>query len=304
MKREEEKRTGGDRLSVVIPTLNAEKEITELIRRIRRQTLLPEEILILDSCSADGTREAAGRFDGVRILTETRFNHGGTRDRGFRETRGDVVLFLTQDAMPASEETFEKLCGDLRAHPKAAAAYGRQMPRADARPAERWVRDFSYPAVSETHDLSTMAEKGLRAFYLSNAFAAYRREAYEALGGFEQDVRSNEDMLFAAKAIRGGYEIVYSAEACVVHSHNLTLAEQYARNRLQGYELARHRALLENDSPVASGKMMLAHVSRGLLKEGRIFSWIRFGADCAARLAGNRAGAREYDRDMRKKGHG
>ena len=60
--------------------------------------------------------------------------------------------------------------------------------------------------------------------------AAYRRDLFEELGGFESPVIFNEDMFFAANAIEHGYGVAYAAEAKVVHSHNYTMRRQFHRN--------------------------------------------------------------------------
>ena len=101
-------------ISVIIPTLNAEKDLPSLLRALRTQTLRPEEILIVDSESADGTvriaEDAAGDLP-VRVLSVKRaeFDHGKTRDWALRESTGDTVVFLTQDAVPADESFLENL---------------------------------------------------------------------------------------------------------------------------------------------------------------------------------------------------
>lgn len=286
------------KLSVIIPTLNAEQTLEPLLSALQNQILPPDEILIIDSSSTDRTAEIVKRYSVVRfaVISKESFNHGGTRDQAARTATGDILLFMTQDAIPANSrltETLEKVLSD---HPNAAAAYARQIPAEDANAREKLVREFIYPEESEIHDLNTIQQLSLRAYYCSNVCAVYKREAYYELGGFETDLRTNEDMLFAAKAIKAGKQIIYAADAEVIHSHNLSLGEQYRRNKLQGYELARHRELLGDDSPVGSGKAMLFHVTRRLLKQGHFFSWIGFGFDCIARYAGNRAGKKEYER--------
>lgn len=285
------------RVSVIIPTLNAEKEIEELLFRLERQSVAPVEILIIDSGSTDGTIGIVEKHPFARmiVIPAGTFNHGRTRDLAAREASGDLFLFMTQDALPTDEYLIQRLAEKL-AEPGVAAAYARQVPKGDATPREKCVRAFSYPAEEDVHDLDAVKRLGLRAFYLSNACAAYNKEIYFSLGGFEQDLRSNEDMLFAAKAIRRGYRIIYAAEAEVFHSHGLSLREQYERNKLQGYELARHRELLINDSPASAGGAMVKQVTRNLWKEGHIGSWVAFLMDCGARWFGNRAGRREYMR--------
>ena len=119
-------------------------------------------------------------------------------------------------------------------------------------------------------------------------------KTYEELGGFVYPLKTNEDMFFAARAIRSGYRVAYAAEARVLHSHNFSLKEQYERNRIQGYEIERHRPLLGNVSKVSEGFRLARFVSGGLLKQGRVLSFARFGLDCFARLFGSRAGRQQF----------
>lgn len=46
-------------ISVIIPTLNAEKNISSLILDLQSQTLIPKEIIIIDSSSTDNTVKIA-----------------------------------------------------------------------------------------------------------------------------------------------------------------------------------------------------------------------------------------------------
>ena len=294
-------------LSVVIPTLNAGRELDDLLTKLEGQKRRPDEILVIDSGSEDDTLKTAGRHPLVRVHSIPRgtFNHGGTRDLAFRMAAGDTVVFMTQDAIPASDRMLERLTAPLREE-KTVAAYARQIPKAEAGARERLVRAFNYPEQSERHSREDIPTKGIKTFFLSDVCAAYRRQEYEELGGFEKDVLSNEDMLFAARAVQGGYRIAYAADAEVYHSHNLTIREQYQRNRVQGYEIERHRELRGNASSTSEGWAMLKQVSRGLLKQGRILSLGGLAFDCAARYLGSRAGQKAYQREagQTKKGAG
>ena len=285
------------KLSVIIPTLNAGERLEMLLTALENQFIPPEEIIVIDSSSTDMTREIAKKHAIVRLIVipTNSFDHGGTRTMAANESVGDYLLFMTQDAIPMNNKLTEILIRALDSYPAAAAVYARQIASDNATSYEKLIRAFNYPENSNVQDMKHMG-KGLRTFFLSNVCAAYRRETYYALGGFELNLRTNEDMLYAAKAIQHGYQIVYAAEAQVIHSHNMSFKEQYKRNKLQGYELARHKNLLGDDSPVGSGKEMLKYVTRGLLKQGRFISWIKFVIDCIARYTGNRAGKREYNK--------
>ena len=295
------------KISVIIPTLNAEKELPSLLEALSAQTLPPDEILVVDSESDDGTARIAedagkGAFAGrLRVIPVSRkeFDHGKTRDRALRASQGDTVVFLTQDAVPADEHFLENLIRPLSAE-KVAVVTGRQLPKADATPMEKLIRTFNYPAASHIRSEADVEKMGIKAFFCSDVCAAYNRQAYEALGGFDFPLKTNEDMFFAARAIRNGYRVAYAADAQVLHSHNFSLKEQYSRNRIQGYEIERHRALLGNVSKTSEGIRMVKFVSGGLLKQGRVLSFARFGMDCIARLSGSRAGRRQYLRENRQ----
>ena len=287
-------------ISVIIPTLNAERDLAGLIEKIQAQRVPgPVEIIVVDSESADRTAEIA-REAGVKVLSVARkeFDHGGTRDMALRESTGDIVIFLTQDAVPANIYFLENLIRPLEDE-RVAVVTGRQLPKSDAFPMEKLVREFNYPSESHIRSEEDVERMGIKAFFCSDVCAAYNRRIYLEIGGFEHPLKTNEDMFYAAEAIRKGYRVAYAADALVFHSHNFTPKEQYDRNRIQGYEIERHRSLLGEVSQESEGMKLVNHVSSGLLRQGRIKSFFRFGVDCCARLLGSRAGRQEY-RKVRK----
>ena len=285
-------------VSIVIPTLNAGQMLDSLLKKLEEQTILPYEILVVDSSSEDNTVAIAKTHTGVQtsIIPRDMYNHGGTRDSGVRQTRGDIVLFLTQDAVPADNRLIENLLRPFSENPYIAVSYARQIPRQDSSPREKLVRAFNYPEQSEVHSIKDIPRIGIKTFFCSNVCAAYRRDIYDQLGGFEKDLLSNEDMMYAAKAIRNGYQVAYASDAAVVHSHDFCLREQYERNRIQGYEIARHHELLDGASSSKEGLRMLKTVTPELLKKGKIISIFGLLSDCAARYLGSKKGQVQYEK--------
>jgi glycosyltransferase involved in cell wall biosynthesis len=84
------------RLSVIIPTLNEERHIGSLLSDIAAQTREPEEVLVVDAGSADGTVAAARRYGFVRLLEGAPPVACG-RNLGGRSATGDVLVFLDAD---------------------------------------------------------------------------------------------------------------------------------------------------------------------------------------------------------------
>lgn len=285
------------KISVIIPALNAEKDLPGLLKALSEQTVRADEIIVTDSESTDRTRQIA-EAAGARVIPvpQKEFDHGGTRDMALRASSGDTVVFLTQDAVPADSNFLENLVRPLEQE-RVAVVTGRQLPKADATPMEKLVREFNYPAASHIRSEADVEKMGIKAFFCSDVCAAYNREIFLELGGFEHPLKTNEDMFFAAKTLRNGYRVAYAADAQVFHSHNLTLKEQFQRNRIQGYEIERHRELLGNVSQVPEGWKLVRFMSARLLKEGRLVSFVRFGLDCCARFLGSRTGRKEYLRE-------
>lgn len=280
-------------ISVIIPTLNAEHEIETLLIALDRQSIQPNEILVVDSASDDKTIELVQKHKGVRLLQIDRqdFNHGTTRDKALRESSGDFVCFLTQDAVPVSDDYLKRLIAPMVDDSDIALVSGRQLPKADARRFEQLVRGFNYPDSPSVRSKCDLEKLGIKTFFASDACSAYRRIAYLECGGFDH-VNTNEDMLMAAKFIASGMKVAYEPHAEVFHSHNLTPAQQFARNRAVGFFLETHADDLMQASEIGEGGRLVKAVSSQLLREGNLVEFIAFGVDCCARLLGNRAGRR------------
>lgn len=280
-------------ISVIIPTLNAEHEIEVLLIALDRQSIQPNEILVVDSASEDKTIELVQKHKGVRLLQIDRqdFNHGTTRDLALRKTSGDFVCFLTQDAVPVSDDYLKQLVAPMVDDSDIALVSGKQLPKADARRFEQLVRGFNYPDSPSVRSKCDLEKLGIKTFFASDACSAYRRTAYLECGGFDH-VNTNEDMLMAARLIASGMKVAYEPRAEVYHSHNLTPSQQFARNRAVGFFLETHADDLMQVSEIGEGGRLVKAVSSQLLREGNLVEFIAFGVDCCARLLGNRAGRR------------
>lgn len=216
-------------VTIIIPTLNGAEEIPVLFEQISLQTVKAKEVIIIDSQSRDKTIQVAKDY-GAQVITIGReeFDHGGTRNLAATKATGDIVIFMTQDAVPANEDTIGNLIKPLE-EPAIIVSYARQLPKAGAKITDKFLRQYNYPAQSKVKSKADIPALGIGTFQNSNVCAAYRRAEFEKLGGFPQPTVSNEDMLFAAKAILAGYKVAYTAEAMVFHSHNYNCCQLFKR---------------------------------------------------------------------------
>jgi GT2 family glycosyltransferase len=217
------------RVGLVIPTLNAGERWNECLRAVAAQTLRPHRTVVVDSASTDNTVNLAVSAGFEVISIERRqFNHGGTRQWAAEILDCEIIVFLTQDAVPANDSAFAEIVGAF-ADPEVAVAYGRQLPHIGATPIEAHSRIFNYGKSTQKKDARIAQQIGTKAFFCSNSFAAYRKSVLTDLGGFRRDLILGEDMEFAARAIKAGYANLYCAAAAVYHSHDYTFLQTLRR---------------------------------------------------------------------------
>jgi rhamnosyltransferase len=259
-------------ISVIIPTRNGGPRFGELLAALRAQRRLPDEILVIDSGSRDETVSLAHRY-GARVIpiAPQDFDHGGTRTLGARSAIGDLLVYLTQDAVPADPEALERLLAPL-ADDRVAAAYGRQLPFPDASCFARHLRMFNYPERSSVRSFEDRVRYGFKTAFISNSFAAYRRDLLATAGYFQEGQVFGEDTFTVAKLLRRGYCIAYVAEARVFHSHNSTVVQDFRRYFDIGVAHAMNRQLLEDfGSPTGEGRRYVAGELDFLIRENQYF---------------------------------
>jgi len=217
-------------VSVIIPTLNGAQWLMKLLAGLREQTLVPVEIVVVDSGSTDETCAIARAHD-VHLLEINRrdFDHGGTRTMAARQATGDILVYMTQDAVPAARDVLALLVLPFAGDTTIAATYGRQLATEDAGFFAAHLRLVNYPDHSQVRCWKDRSQWGFKTIFISNSFAAYRRDVLAAHGYFPERVLFGEDTLTLAKLLESGYCVEYVADACVYHSHNSTIWQDFKR---------------------------------------------------------------------------
>ena len=229
-----------------MPTYQGMEFLERVLDALAAQRIdAPWDFLAIDSGSTDGTWELLGeraktfpvplrreRIHGVE------FDHGDTRNLLAARARGELLVFLTQDAIPGSPDWLATLVGNFE-DPAVGAAYCRNVPRPDA---EVLTKIFSAgdPGYAEGRretvlppagEYAAMGPHERRLLYNFNDVAsAFRRELWER-HPFPR-TPFGEDILMARAFLEAGFKVVYDDVAVVEHSHDYDADQTYARARI------------------------------------------------------------------------
>jgi len=287
-------------IDVIIPTYKPDRMLLDLLDKLKSQTKRPSRIVLMNT----EQKYIENLFRGkqyekylkdveIKNVSSWEFDHGKTRNLGAKDSAADVLIYMTQDAVPEDDTMIAKLVKPL-IDGEAEVAYARQVAREDATIAERFSREFNYPGescIKSAKDIETM---GIKAFFCSNACAAYRRDVFEMLGKFPVNMIFNEDMVFARRVLENGFRIAYAADARVIHSHNYTNKQQFHRNFDLAVSQQMHPEAFDGISSESEGKVYAKKAFKYFKENGKPLAFIPFAITCVYRLRGYKLG-RKYE---------
>ena len=279
-------------VDVIIPAYHPGKEFATLIKRLEKQSVPIHRIIVMNTEESMWNKEWEKLSDVMEIhhLAKPEFDHGGTRAQAAELSDADVMIFMTQDAMPADRELLAELLKALEQDENIAAAYARQLPNAECSFVERYTRAFNYPDRSGVKTKKDMDQYGIKTFFCSNVCAAYKKDIYQKQGGFVRRTIFNEDMIYAGGLIQAGYGIAYAAEAKVIHSHNYNCMQQFHRNFDLGVSQAEHPEIFEGVPSEGEGMRLVKKTLSHLVRSEKIWLIPGFVMQCAGKYAGYLAG--------------
>lgn len=261
-------------VTVLIPTWKPDERLDELLRRLSRQTLLPSRVLLLNTVDEDQDGGLTDLVDEYRDcfpvlsvfhIEKRQFDHGGTRHLGMTFADTELVLCMTQDAVPKDRHLVSALARYFE-DPLVGAAYARQLAVRGSSPLERYSRSFNYPDTSRVKSKEDLESLGIKTFFCSDVCAMWRRDIYLEMGGFERRTIFNEDMILAGKMIQAGYRIAYAADAMVWHSHSYSCVKQLKRNFDLGVSQADHPEIFSMASSTGEGIRLVKQTASWLIR--------------------------------------
>jgi rhamnosyltransferase len=211
------------KVSVGILTRNAGKLFRDVLAALKSQvTAWPFEIVVLDSASKDGSDTYAASV-GAKVVPykPKQFRFGTARDVLFENCRGEIIVTISQDVVPATPDWLELLVRPIL-EDTADATIGEQAP-----PATGHTFYWDYHG-SWLRTVAIRFDQAYGKIGLSCADLAIRRCTWEKLRF--GDVEAIEDRVMQVKLFQNGFRMMQVEGAISYHGHDYTWKQLYDRN--------------------------------------------------------------------------
>jgi glycosyltransferase involved in cell wall biosynthesis len=240
-------------ISVVVTVRDDREELAQLLDSLAHQTRAPDELVVVDGGSTDGTVElleswSEGAGFPLRILVEPGANISAGRNIAIRAAAHDWIACTDAGCRPVPE-WLEELD---RARRDADLVAGFYIVVGET-PFEEALAVALYPSHDELRDppplvhlYHRMFGRGFEASHAATRSCAFSKRAWEAVGGFPEELYAGEDVAFSLAVVDRGFPAVVAPDAAVTWrprpswAANARMYRTYARGDARRGTLSRH----------------------------------------------------------------
>lgn len=219
-------------ISVIICTYNREKYIYNVLKSLALGTLEHDayEIVLVDNNCTDNTRKEVDHFCNVfpqvtlRYFVETSQGLSHARNRGIKESKGDLLVYVDDDAT-VNPEYLKTYADWFASHPETDAAGGPIIPHYETGSEPKWMTYYIKRLLTGYLYFGDKAKPFPGQNYPGGGNAAYRSRVFEKVGLYNVELGRNGDSLGGGeekdifdKMKREGMQFVYLPDAILYHS--------------------------------------------------------------------------------------
>jgi rhamnosyltransferase len=206
--------------SISILTKNEGLNIEACLEAVYSQKFAGQfEVLLINSGSSDATVDIAKRFPiQIEQIRPEEFHHARTRNLAASLGKGEIIVNLSDDAIPASDSWLQELLAGFN-DPLVGAVYGRQLPKPGPNMERLDTYDIIYGEERIVKDPAQRNQIGYRFYHFSDVNSALRRSMWESIH-YPENFKIFEDLAIAKLILDAGWKIVYEPKATVFHSHH------------------------------------------------------------------------------------
>lgn len=193
-------------ISVILCTYNRERYLYNVLHSIVAGTLQPKEyeIVLVDNNSTDHTREECRRFKAdwpevsLRYCFEPQQGLSHARNRGIREAKGDVLVYVDDDAL-VNPEYLETYANFFARNPQAVAAGGPILPQYDGCEEPAWMSHYTRQLITGKLYLGEKEREFPHEAFPGGGNAAYRKSVFDTVGLFNVELGRKGNSLIGAE---------------------------------------------------------------------------------------------------------
>src|SRR3989338_966512 len=262
--------------SVIIPVYNAEGTIRKCIQSVLANDYVDLEVIVVDDNSIDGTRDIVEHIkdDRIRlIVNEKKAGHAFSRNRGIKESRGSIILFLDADSY--IEQNWVKI--HIRLHSDIladivggaiAGIYKTVFGKCDG--FCNWWTSIPYSR-----------DRYLKKLHIPTNNMSIKREVFDKIGYLNEALQSGEDAEFCYRALRNGIRIFFKCDLVAFHYEKDSFLGFLKHQEKWGAQAVKMRkAMNMNYSYLIPNSRLIVHLYilplTFLLTTLVIFKWIRY----------------------------
>src|SRR5688572_9904842 len=211
------------KVSVIVPVRDEEDSIRELLDSLLEQTRPPDEIVITDGGSVDATPQIIEEYmrkgAPVRLIRAGAALPGRGRNLGAAQASFEWLGF-TDAGIRLANNWLETLVATAEADDSIDVVYGSWQPVTDT---------FFKECAAIAYVPPPAPRDGMLVRPRFIASTLLRREAWQAVNGFPEDLRSAEDLIFMDRLENAGYHFVFEPRAQVHWDLRPTLSATFKR---------------------------------------------------------------------------
>lgn len=212
------------RVSIIVPVKNGASKIKDLLDSLMRVDYDKDklEIIVVDGCSTDGTREIVSRYP-VKLLIEEKPGVNAARNAGIKNSTGEIIAFTDHDCV-VPQDWVKKIVETIK-DPEVGCVGG-QILRYNDDFLSRYADESIIPVMRIFKRKTLLDKMRSPIYYPVGCNFAVKREAVEKTGFFDERFEYGFDELeFAERVCGKGYKILLTPEITVKHKHRSTLSE-------------------------------------------------------------------------------
>lgn len=218
-------------ISVIIPVYNGERFLAEALQSVLDQTLPPDEIIVVDDGSTDGTAEiiataSANSVVPIQYVYQPNQGPAAARNHGLRLAQGELIAFQDADDLWAAQKLATQV------------ALFRRYPQAHA------VIGYSQIVFTDLNDTGATHNQGRPGPILLLQESLFQRTLFDRVGQFDPGRRGDEDVEWFLHLLDFPVEIIIHSDVVLTYRrHKANLTGSLAASQRQ-FLLALQRAMV------------------------------------------------------------